>query len=203
MVTRINLLPPEIRQKDRTERIIVLMFLSLVVVVAALAGIYFWKDSQVNRAQNELAQAQSRSKAIDASIAKLTAYQSRESELKRLQEILAGAVSVSPVWSKTMNDISLTMPNDVVVTQIDCDSTGVTFKAYVPTLTQASVGTKPVANWMKALNASGNFNYVWLTSSKLQQPNTPESKLSIEIKASFKEPTAIKSAAATPPPVKK
>ncbi|MHB0975688.1 MAG: PilN domain-containing protein [Candidatus Aquicultorales bacterium] len=195
MVTKINLLPPEIRQKDRADRIVVYMFLSLIVLVFALFGVRTLRETQIDEARAKLSEVQNQTILVNKSISNMKVYEDREKELKRLEGILNQAMADSTIWSRVLNDISLTTPNDVVVRQLSGNAEGISFKADVYLIgTGVSSGHKPVAKWLMRLSENGVFKYVWLTSSSKE-----DNHYVVDAKAMFKPKDAAPKAPSVPP----
>ncbi|MCL4499101.1 MAG: hypothetical protein M1548_07205 [Actinobacteria bacterium] len=165
MVTRINLLPPEIRQRDRKDRIIVYMFLSLIVLAFVMFGVKLLRDYQINEAKAKLDEVRAESSSVNQRIVQLKAYEDREKELVRLNGVLSTAMAEAMTWSKVLNDISIITPNDVVIKQMSGNKDGMNFKAEVTIAANNAAGHKPVAKWLINLRRVPSFGYVWLGSS--------------------------------------
>lgn len=200
MVTKINLLPPEIRDKDRADRLIVYMFIAFIVFVFAMVGVKFLRDYQIAEAQAGLESVRAEAIGINKSIGQLTAYEEREKELVRLEGILNTAMDDAVIWSRILNDVSIITPNDIVLKEMNCDQNSITMRADAFIFgDERLVGHKPVAKWLINLSKSGTFKYVWLTQSAKKDG---ENVLNVDAKVSFKGPQE-KAPAKKVPPVNK
>lgn len=195
MVTRINLLPPEIRQRDKRERLVVYMFLSLIVIAALMLAVKFQRDLKISEAKAELEQVRSEAAGIERSIAQLKEYEDREKELARLEGVVNSAMAGSISWSKVMTDISMVIPNDVVLKQASFTKDGITFSAEAIPMEGQTAGHKPVAKWLINISKVPSFKYVWLSSSNKDQ----RGKLTFDTTVRFSAPSSGQEGSKVPP----
>ena len=195
MVTKINLLPPEIRQRDKRERLIVYMFLSLALLAAFMLTVKFQRDLKISEAKAEMQQVRSEAANVERSIGQLKEYEDREKELARLEGIVNSAMAGAITWSKVMTDISMVIPNDVVLKQASFTKDGVTFSAEAIPMEGRAAGHKPVAKWLISVSKIPSFKHVWLSSSNKGQ----DGKLTFDTTVKFQDQASGQEASKVPP----
>lgn len=199
MTTRINLLPPEIRRKDRAEKIMIYIFIGLLLLAGLLAGVKVLRDLQVKETEAHLGELRNQTLEINRDIGSLKTYEEREKQLEASQTILNSALAGSTTWSKIMKGISETTPNDVVVKQLTANEEGVSFKADVVLTGGKESGQKRIAKWLERLSGSGVFKTAWLVSSSYDEE---KKRLDVDVAARF-EPKPASAQTPSVPPVKK
>ncbi len=195
MVTRINLLPPEIKQRDKRERLVVYMFLSLVLLAAFMMAVKFQRDLKISEAKAELEGIRTEAASVEKSIAQLKEYEDRQKELVRLEGIVNAAMAGATKWSKVLTDISMVIPNDVVLKQVSFTKDGATFSAEAVPLEGQAAGHKPVAKWLVNLSKVPSFNRVWLGSSNKGQ----DGRLTFDTTVKFQSKSGDQEASKVPP----
>lgn len=198
MTTRINLLPPEIRRKDKAEKIMIYIVIGLLLLAGLLAGVKVLRDLQIKEREAHLGELRNETLDINRGIASLKAYDERKKQLEGVQGILDTALAGSTTWSKIMRGVSETTPNDVVLKQLTANEEGVSFKADVLLTGGKESGQKPVAKWLERLTGSGVFKSAWLVSSSYDEE---KKRLDVDVMARF-EPKAASSKLPNVPQVK-
>jgi Tfp pilus assembly protein PilN len=110
---RVNLLPPEVAQASRFRRVQVLLALVLLATLGVIAASYLFLTGQVSSAQSSLDAAQSENTALKAEVAQYADVPRVKAELAKAQADLETAMAPEVRWSFYLNDLSLTIPNNV------------------------------------------------------------------------------------------
>jgi Tfp pilus assembly protein PilN len=165
---RINLLPPEILEKRKSERRLVYVVLVAVLVVIVLAGVYGFanlqlsdKNKQVTMLEQELAEKQNQAQS-------LVVFELNADELARRTTIAQTALASRINWSQLYDELSLIMPSDLWVTVLVTDQTsGLQLDGFaVDSETDSpDLGHKSIAKLLVRLADLDQLRDVWLTNA--------------------------------------
>lgn len=115
---RVNLLPPEVAQAARFRRMQALLALIVVVALVGVAMAYLAASGQVTAAEDDLAGAQQQNTALKAEAAQYAEVPKVQAELAQGQADLAVAMAPEVRWSFYLNDLSLSVPSNVRLTNM-------------------------------------------------------------------------------------
>ena len=115
---RVNLLPPEVAQASQFRRLQVMLGVIVLGALAAIAASYVFVSGQVTSAQAALDDAQAQNAALTAEAAQYADVPRVQAELAKAQLDLTRAMSPEVRWSFYLNDLSLTIPNNVRLTDM-------------------------------------------------------------------------------------
>ncbi len=109
-MTRINLLPPEIREKVERPRLAPWFFLMAVVTLAIIAGLFLLfhaqkagKEDTLKEKEQQLSDLQKQTKPIEK-------YEAQQAELKNLQGLFDQANTGRVAWAQMLNDLAMYVP---------------------------------------------------------------------------------------------
>jgi Tfp pilus assembly protein PilN len=164
---KINLLPKEIRDRRKGEKFIVIGIVALVVTIASLGFAYTYNNMRISDSQKNLADLQAESQRMQASIQSLQVYEQKLAEINGKKAIIDKALTGKIEWSKELEELMIITPNEVSLTKLTGDATGLTFGglASEASANNADEGHKPVAKWLMRLADTSKKPDVWLTSS--------------------------------------
>lgn len=165
---RINLLPPEILEKRKSERRLVYVVLAALLVVLVLAGVFAAvymqqeaKAKEVARLEQELAETQQRANELQV-------FEAKSNELTRRKSVAETALAGRINWSKLYDELSLVMPADLWLTVlVTNENTGLTMDGYaVDSATDSpDLGHKSIAKLLVRLADLDQLYDVWLTNA--------------------------------------
>jgi Tfp pilus assembly protein PilN len=107
---RVNLLPPEIQQHKRVQRVQVGLALAVVVAVAGVALVYENGGSAVTNSRNDLASAQQQNISLEKKLASLQFVSAEKSVSDQTQAMLTQATATQINWSNYLADLSVITP---------------------------------------------------------------------------------------------
>lgn len=185
-MTNINLLPPEIAEKRKTERRRTLMGLTGFAVACVVLAVFFIIRIQVAGVSSQVESAKQKSQRLTNAKAQLQQFADRKTELQGKQKTAADVIAERVIWSKLLNEISMVIPSDVWLSDIlgDEGEDGLTFRGYTPDLTSTAsasgtdseeatqaaaldtLGHKPVAKWLVRQSLIKALKTIWLTKSE-------------------------------------
>ncbi|MGN6331121.1 MAG: PilN domain-containing protein [Motilibacteraceae bacterium] len=115
---RVNLLPPEIAEAVRLRKVKAGLGAVVVGAVAVVGLLYVQATGAVNDAQDQVAAAQARTTQINAETAKYSDVPRVYAQVAAAQAQLEQAMGQEVRWSYYLNDLSLTIPPHVWLTQL-------------------------------------------------------------------------------------
>jgi Tfp pilus assembly protein PilN len=181
-MSQVNLLPRELRERQRLRRQTVLAALGGMALLALLALVYFWQVVRLNEAQDRLIAQQSENAELDAEIAELERFQVRLQELDE-RRALVDTIALNEVsWSGVLRDVSLVIPNTMWLSDLNGAVSVSTSGAVgaegevvdTPLIGSiqfngTSLDTPTVALWLTRLEQIDGWVNAWLsTASKTQ-----------------------------------
>ncbi|MBN2203849.1 MAG: PilN domain-containing protein [Thermoleophilia bacterium] len=117
---RINLLPKEAKAKASRERGLAYALALLVVLVLGLGAVYVQQSSAVGESEQQLADLQSQTAALQQQIAVLMPYQELQTQRTQMTETAAQIYDTRVEWSNFLEQLSLVIPDNVCLTSLSC-----------------------------------------------------------------------------------
>jgi Tfp pilus assembly protein PilN len=176
---RVNLLPPEIAEQRRLRQAKVAMAAGLVGCVAVAGVLYTAAHSSVSSAQADLDSATQQKVALQAQVARLANVTATFAQVQARQAMLTQAMGDEVQWSHFLNDLALTMPANVWLTNVTIAQTGTApttapasagvavFDAGIGSVTFTGVAMShdDVAAWLETLAREKGYANAYFTSS--------------------------------------
>ena len=113
VLPRVNLLPPEIAERKAARRAQGVAAGTVVLAVAAAAGLAVLASASVADASAEVAEATAEQAAVQAQIADFTELRATQASLDAATSQLATAMGPEVQWSTYLNDLALSIPPNV------------------------------------------------------------------------------------------
>lgn len=205
-MVRINLLPPEILQKRRAEKVFGYVGIGAVIAIVLLLivwgiGGYLVRNANVDL-QSKKDQAANFQKAAEA----FAIFESKEADLASRRDVVTRALAGRVDWTRLFSELSLVLPADTWVTSLKvAEQTTPNFdvmgRALDPQDTP-DAGHKSIASCLIRLADLEQLRDVWLTTSEKDIATyEPDSVVSFQITAEVVKPTpAVESAGGVPAP---
>ena len=109
---RINLLPPEILERQRARRRTVVVAAAGLVILLLMGAFYVLQLTRLSGLQADLEGQQAENAQLRSQIADLREVADLQAELADSRELLADLLSNQVYWSAIMRDISLVIPGE-------------------------------------------------------------------------------------------
>lgn len=184
----VNLLPPEIAERRRAN-IVKLRLGGVVVAAAAVVGlVYFQVAGGVSPAQDRLNAAQAQATTLQHQISALSNVTKTQKQLDAAKAAVSKALGNEVRWSRYLNDLSITLPSNIWVTNVGISETAVpttngasgsSAAASTSTAAANGLGTltiqgnalsfNDVAVWLETLAKEKGYSNVWLTQGTTQK----------------------------------
>jgi Tfp pilus assembly protein PilN len=151
---RVNLMPPEIAAAARFRRVQFAMGGAVVAAVAIVGALYVNAHSKVGAAQAELDSAKAESTNLNNQLASLASVQDVYTQVSQRQALLSQALGGEVRWSFILTDLSLKVPDNVWLTNLEAQQTDLGFSA-----TPGAAPVAPVAGTVTGPTTVGQISY--------------------------------------------
>jgi Tfp pilus assembly protein PilN len=176
---RVNLLPPEIAEVRRMRRIQLGLGGAVLGAVGVVALLYVAASSSVSSAQTDLDNANAKHAVVQAETAKYSQVTAVYARAAAAQAMLTQAMGEEVRYSQFLNDLSLSVPENVWLKNITFTQTGAAAPAgpaaAANPLTAAGIGTvtftgvgfqhDDVAVWLESLASQKGYANPYFSSS--------------------------------------
>jgi Tfp pilus assembly protein PilN len=184
-VSQVNLLPPELRERQAIRRTTSLVAAAGLAALALIGIFYFFQVQRLSETQSDLDAQQSRNAKLESQIASLQEFADLQAELAS-KEALLGEIFVNEVsWSSALLDVSRVIPDasyltnltgqitPTVVGEVATEPTGGTPETLlIGNMTFAGVAnqTETIATWITRLEEVQGWVNAWVNSAQEDAP---------------------------------
>jgi Tfp pilus assembly protein PilN len=191
-MTTINLLPQEVKQRQRTRRSTVLVAVAGGAVVAVLVALWFLQGVHLSDTESKLAEQQQTNARLQGEISKLHRFEEIRNDLENRRTLLRQTLAGTVEWSGILHDLSLVVPDRMWLTQMSgqLNSASTPTAPAVPGSPTTGTGTgtgpalvgtiqfqgdaldkKTVALWLTKLETVRGWVNAWLSQAQEQDMN--------------------------------
>jgi Tfp pilus assembly protein PilN len=107
---RINLLPPEIYERQRVRRRTAAVIVVGLIVLAALGAFYFLQILHLNEVEDDITAQEAENAQLQAQIAELQEIDALQREIEATRTVLNALLADRVLWSGVLRDVSLVIP---------------------------------------------------------------------------------------------
>jgi Tfp pilus assembly protein PilN len=107
---RINLLPPEIYERQRVRRRTAAVVVVGLIVLAALGAFYFLQTLRLNEVEDDITAQEAENARLQAQIAELQEIDALQREIEATRTVLNVLLADRVLWSGVLRDVSLVVP---------------------------------------------------------------------------------------------
>jgi Tfp pilus assembly protein PilN len=173
---RVNLLPGEIRERQRVRRRGGAVAAVGVVALAALGAFYFLQQVRLNDLKQDLTVQEGENDRLRGEIAELQEFDQQQRELAATQDLLDALLADEIRWSGVLRDISLVIPGQTWITTMNGQITGQAEGAQPTQGPSGLIGQvsfngfglshRAVALWLTRLEDVEGFANPWVSTSQ-------------------------------------
>src|SRR5918996_519960 len=171
---RINLLPPEILERQRARRRTAAVVALGLVVLLLLGGFYVLQLIRIQNLEDDLADQQAVNRDLQAQINELRDVAELQQQLADSRELLGDLLANQVYWSAILRDIALVIPGETWLTGLTGAIAGADVEAEVDvapglvgsiSFTGFAFDHREVALWLSRLEDVRGFANPWLSTS--------------------------------------
>jgi Tfp pilus assembly protein PilN len=140
-VSRVNLLPSEIKKGQETRRRFVLFLLAGVAIVLLVLAFWFFQSMRLGDVQDQVDAQNQTNAAIQQNINGLQQYEQLQSDAQQQEQLLASAYAGEVSYSQMLLDISKVIPSDTYLTNFASTLQAPTASTTTPSTSTTFVGT--------------------------------------------------------------
>jgi Tfp pilus assembly protein PilN len=117
-MTQVNLLPPDVRGRQRTRQLTVVIGLLAAVAVAFLLFIFFLQTTRLSDANNKLADQQQENQQLQSQINELQRFKDLKQAVTDKETVVNDLLAQQVLWSGVLRDVSMVIPGRVWLTSM-------------------------------------------------------------------------------------
>lgn len=114
----VNLLPPDIRQRQQTRRVAFLIAAAGIGVLLLVVFVYLLEGQSLSSVRGDIEDQQAQNANLQTDIAALQKYADLQAEADAKQELLAAVFADELSFSGALVDVSRVIPSDAVLTSL-------------------------------------------------------------------------------------
>lgn len=180
-MSRVNLLPGELRQRAANRRLTSIVVASGLGVIALIGLFYFTQTQRLADAQDDLALQEERNAGLRTQIQELQSFADLQAELAAKQDLVAGLFVNEVSWSSALLDVSRVIPDASFLTNLTGQVQSVATEAdpavpavgsLIGTITFQGVAreTETIATWLVRLEQVEGWVNAWVTNAQESAP---------------------------------
>lgn len=173
---RVNLLPPEIAERRRFRRTQYGLGSAVLVAIGAVLGLLYLASASQHQAQSRLDAATAEHTRVQKEVTSYANVKDVYGQVSARETMLTTAMGGEVQWSRYLNDLSLSVPDNVWVTNLDAKGPAVGAPQAPATAgTAAGIGTitaagtafahDDVANWLESLAKEKGYANPYFSNS--------------------------------------
>ena len=186
-MSQVNLLPPELRERQAIRQTTSLVVAAGLAALALIGIFYFFQVQRLSQVQSDLEAQQSRNAQLESEIVSLQEFAALQAELAS-KEALVAQIFVNEVsWSSALLDVSRVIPDTSYLTNLTGQITatiagevvteptgGTPETTLVGNMTFAGVAnqTETIATWITRLEQVQGWVNAWVNSAQEDAPGS-------------------------------
>ncbi len=182
-MTQVNLLPPEVKTRQRVRRYTVAATGAVAAVVVLLLMVFVMQTMRLGEVEDSLSAQGQVNRGLQTRITDLQPVAQLHAQVQSRQELADGLLANQVVWSGVLRNVSAALPGGLWLTSM----TG-TLNPTVPGTPAATGGSTVVGNiqfhgqsfehvtvgsWLTRLEQMPGWVNAWVTSSSKDTPGEP------------------------------
>jgi Tfp pilus assembly protein PilN len=179
-VSQVNLLPPELRQRQAVRRLTSIIVAAGLGVLALIGVFFFLQTQKLSQAQEDLQAQETRNEELQGQIAELQQFADLEAELAAKETLVASLFVNEVSWSGALLDVSRVIPDSSFLTSIAGQvsipaadpAAPVSPANLIGTITFAgqALQTETLATWLTRLEQIDGWVNAWVSNAAETAP---------------------------------
>jgi len=115
-MTQVNLLPSDVRERQRSRRLVAAVIAGVGAVVALLFFVFVLQSAKLSNAQQKLNAQQAVNADLQGKIGQLQQFQQLKQTVAAREAMTEGALNGQVAWSGVLRDVSMVIPDQMWLT---------------------------------------------------------------------------------------
>ncbi len=181
-MSQVNLLPPELRARQKTRQLTTLIVGAGVALIVLLLGFWFLQGQKLAGVNDDVAAQNLTNSGLQTQIDQLQDFQQLQEQAAAQQALLAKAFTGEVSFSQMLMDLSRTIPSDAYLDSFNASITAPVAGAVAATPTTSFVGSftaggaadglESLASWLTRLESVKGWVNPYFSSATETGPNT-------------------------------
>jgi Tfp pilus assembly protein PilN len=180
-VSQVNLLPPELRARQRTKQLTTLIVGAGVALIVLLVGFWFLQSQKLSGVNDDVAAQNLTNSGLQTQIDQLQEFQQLQEQAAAQQALLTTAFAGEVSFSQMLMDLSRTIPSDAYLDSFTATlvAPAAVGTAPVPTVFVGSFtaggaadGLQSLASWLTRLESVKGWVNPWFSNAAETEANS-------------------------------
>jgi Tfp pilus assembly protein PilN len=169
-VSQVNLLPPEIRQRQERRRLAFLVAAGGGVIVVLILLFYVLQTGRLSSVNGDITAQNQSNAAIQTQIGQLQQFAKLQTRAQQKEKLLDSAFAYETSFSSLLQDVSRVIPSDAYLTslsaQVSPPGPGATTTLFVGSITVGgkAASVQSLSSWLDRLESVRGWENPWATS---------------------------------------
>ena len=155
-MTQVNLLPSDVRERQRSRRLVAAAVAAVGAVVALLFFVFVLQSARLSNTEQKLNAQQAVNADLQSKIGQLQQFADLKQTVAAREAVRAGALNGQVAWSGVLRDISMVIPNQMWLTGMNATLTD--------TSSLPASGTPPTSSGAIAPTMAGSIQFQGMAS---------------------------------------
>lgn len=155
-MTQVNLLPSDVRERQRSRRLVAAAVAAVGAVVALLFFVFVLQSARLSNTEQKLNAQQAVNADLQNKIGQLQQFADLKQSVAAREAVRAGALNGQVAWSGVLRDISMVIPNQMWLTGMNATLTD--------TSSLPASGTPPTSGSAIAPTMAGSIQFQGMAS---------------------------------------
>jgi Tfp pilus assembly protein PilN len=179
-VSQVNLLPPELRARQKVKQLTTLIIGGGVAVIILLLAFWFLQGQKLAGVNDDIAAQNATNAGLQTQIDQLQEFQQLQEEAAAQEALLTTAYTGEVSFSQMLMDLSRSIPSDAYLDSFNAALTVPVVGAATPTTTfvgsftagGAADGFESLASWLTRLESVKGWVNPWFSTATETEPNS-------------------------------
>jgi Tfp pilus assembly protein PilN len=179
-VSQVNLLPPELRARQKTRQVTTLIAGAGAALVVLLLAFWFLQGQKLSGINDDVAAQNLTNSGLQTQIGQLQAFQQLQEQAVAKQALLGKAFTGEVSFSQMLMDLSRTIPSDAYLDTFTATLAAPVTGAVAPTTSfagsftagGAADGLESLASWLTRLESVNGWVNPWLSAASETVPHS-------------------------------
>ena len=182
-MSQVNLLPPEIQNRELVRRRTTMILLACIGVIALILAFYLLQSQRLSSVNADIEAQDATNAGIQAQINDLSEFATLQAQAQESESLLASAWQGEVSFSGLLMDVSHVIPSDMALSALTfqltpadtgatAPATGTTTFVGTGTATGTAASAQTVATWLERLGSVKGWENPWVSNGTLGENGT-------------------------------